>query len=113
MHFLLEQLVRFYYKLYYSLHLCVSHIALILYRLSGVPCEAMTIILDFVQNVSARKVYYTFAYDISREVLEDVLILCNYFDMQVLLRLVCEKCIRTIQNPILRFSHRRQKQDIG
>ena len=72
----------------------------------------MVIILDFYQNYSARNYYYVFKYDVTQEVMKDVIIQCQYFNLQTLLHLACEKCLEIIDNPILRRSERRHKEDL-
>ena len=74
--------------------------------LTNVPCEAMVLVMDYIYG---REI---FKCDISHELLEEVLILANYFDLPGLLDLATDKIIHMIDHPRLRDFNRRRVQEM-
>ena len=78
-----------------------------LLRMKDATFEAMKIVINFCYG---RKPFDK--KDISNELLEEVLILAHYFDLQELVYLATSQISYMVMNPRLRFSVRRHNEDL-
>ena len=85
-----------------SRHDCNSPI-----RIRDATYEAMKIVVNYFYN---KKLFHK--KDISRELLEELLTLAHFFDLQELVFLATSQISYMVMNPRLRFSVRRHNEDL-
>ena len=78
-----------------------------LLRIQNTTFEAMRIVMNYFQGLKLFE-----KKDISRELLEEVLILAHYFDLQELICYATSQIFYMVMNPRLRFSVRRHNEDL-